>query len=235
MKKKQLKRKQFKRIVACVLVFSILVTYFSIIVYALSSDIKKEKEVIYLDCDYNKTCNNVVEIEFLEKEQTISDEIVKTNDELAFEELSEVIECIDWIDKYYEVHEKYNLTATLLEDEFTEVELMYIYRTVETETYQADFLSKVHVANVVFNRLNSGYNNVFGNSIKDIITKPNQFDYHRTTISEDTIKAVRYAYTIGDLTNGALFFDNNMSLCKKYDIVYIFTDICGHNFFKFKE
>lgn len=201
--------------------------YFGIFALALPN--KKEIVVVeYADNTIFNPKDNTIKVTSV---SDVNIEYVKTKDELAFEELDGVTEYIDWIDKYYEVHEKYGLTTTLLEEAFDNSELMYLYRTVETETYQADFLSKVHVANVVFNRLETG---IWGDTIKQVVTKPSQFDYHRTIISEDTIKAVRYAYIVGDLTEGALFFDNNMSLYSMYDITYIFTDICGHNFFKFK-
>lgn len=114
-------------------------------------------------------------------------------------------------------------------DYFTEDEVRLICRVVETETYDQDFMSKVNVANVVLNRYYSGE---FGETITEIVTSPHQFAYGRKNITEDTIWAVMYAFEIEDTTNGALFFHSNKKTDKFNGADYIYTDKCGHNFYK---
>lgn len=87
--------------------------------------------------------------------------------------------------------------------EYTKDEIDIMCRCIETETYQCPFEAKVNVANVIFNRIN---NEIFPNDAVSVITAANQFAYHRSNISEDTLLALEYAYLNEDTTNGAIAF-----------------------------
>ena len=101
-------------------------------------------------------------------------------------------------------------------------------RCIETETFEQSFNSKVNVASVILNRIESGE---FGDDVNDIIT-PGQFAYGRKNISEDTVLALEYAYMIGDTTNGSLYF-HSMSYRPRFSgASYVFTDDAGHHFYK---
>ena len=134
---------------------------------------------------------------------------------LAYKDI--VFEYAEWIDP-----------PETIFDYYAEDEVRLICRVVETETYQCDFDSKVNVANVVLNRIESGE---FGETVEEIITTESQFAYGREVITEDTILAVMFAYEMEDTTYGALFFHSN----EKTDVFcgrnYIFTDNAGHNFY----
>ena len=114
-------------------------------------------------------------------------------------------------------------------DEYSEDEIRLIWKTVETETYDQDFESKVNIACVIFNRLKSGK---FGDTITEIITTPKQFAYGRNKITDSTIYAVMYAYEMDDTTHGALYFHSNKKTDKFNKADYIFTDNCGHHFYR---
>ena len=90
-------------------------------------------------------------------------------------------------------------------------------------------MSKVNVANVIFNRVIS---EEFDDSITEVVTKPNQFAYGRNNISESTILAVEYAFLNEDTTDGALFFHSNSKTDTFNKAEYVFTDDCGHHFYK---
>lgn len=135
---------------------------------------------------------------------------------LAYKDI--VFEYAEWIDP-----------PETIFDYYTEDEIRLICRVVETETYQCDFDSKVNVANVVLNRIESGE---FGETVEEIITTENQFAYGRETITEDTILAVIFSFEIQDTTNGALFFHSNEKTEMFNDAKYIFTDNAGHHFYK---
>lgn len=134
---------------------------------------------------------------------------------LAYKDI--VFEYAEWIDP-----------PETIFDYYAEDEVRLICRVVETETYQCDFDSKVNVANVVLNRIESGE---FGETVEEIITTESQFAYGREVITEDTILATMFAYEMEDTTYGALFFHSN----EKTDVFcgrnYIFTDNVGHNFY----
>lgn len=147
---------------------------------------------------------------------------------------------MNWFIKYKKIQEEYSKYLDKDEtiyDIFSENELSLLFRIVEAEvrgdTY---FIEKVHVANVIFNRL---MNEGFPNDLIGVLTQKNQFSsyssniYKSIEINETTIIACEYAFQIKDTTNGALWFDstNGNSWASK-NRTYIFTDNVGHTFYK---
>lgn len=102
-----------------------------------------------------------------------------------------------------------------------------VYEVVECEVHGGDKESKMHVAHVIRNRVNSG---LFPDNYYDVCTEPYQFG-SRSDVEQSTIDAVNEAMSIGDTTGGALFFHSMewMSSWGGYD--YIFTDNVGHHFY----
>ena len=123
-----------------------------------------------------------------------------------------------------------NVTETTLQDIYSEEEILLIYSVIETETYGADIESKTNVACVILNRINHPTNR-FGDSVKDVITSPNQFAYFRKNISDTTIQALENAFAC-DTTQGALFFKSGKKTKTFNQATYIFTDTVGHHFYK---
>lgn len=117
-------------------------------------------------------------------------------------------------------------------DVFSEEEINKVCAVVEAETKGGDFLSKVNVASVIFNRYqDSTYE--FPDDLLSIVTEKNQFSKGRDDIEEPTILAVEYAYTIEDTTFGALWF--NVEGCNSWasrNKEYLFTDEAGHEFYR---
>ena len=158
--------------------------------------------------------------------------------ELAIQKMEEKMSEIDsiednkeWFVAYKSIISEYSKwidPPETIYDYFTEYEIDLICRVVETETYQCDFDSKVNVANVLLNRLESGD---FGKTIHEIVTSKNQFAYGRQHITEDTLLAVEYAFQIGDTTNGALFFHSNAPTDTFCGREYIFSDDAIHHFY----
>lgn len=147
-------------------------------------------------------------------------------------EIEKIEDEMEWFIAYKEiVNDYYGVLdpPETIYDYFTEDEIRLICRVVETETYDQDFMSKVNVANVVLNRY---YSDEFGETITEIVTSPYQFAYGRKNITEDTIWAVMYAFEIEDTTEGALFFHSNSKTNTFNGANYIFTDSCGHHFYK---
>ena len=101
-------------------------------------------------------------------------------------------------------------------------------RCIETETFEADFDSKVNVASVILNRIES---DEFANEVSEIIVK-GQFAFGRENISENTVLALEYAFMIGDTTDGALYFHSNPKTETFNGAEFIFTDTAGHHFYK---
>lgn len=161
---------------------------------------------------------DIYEIAMQEMQEKMS-ELDSTTDKkewfLAYKDI--VFKYVEWIDP-----------PETIFDYFTEDEVNLICRVVETETYQCDFDSKVNVANVVINRLESGR---FGDTVEEVITIEGQFVYWREIITEDTILAVMYAYEMEDTTYGALYFHSNEKTDTFCGNEFIFQDEVGHNFY----
>lgn len=140
---------------------------------------------------------------------------------------------LEWYKKYRDIVCKNRdvLDAPLsVFNYYTEEEVRLICRVVETECYGQNFESKVMIANVVFNRLESGK---YGTTVEEVITNPNQFAYWRSSIPEDTIYAVMYGFEMGDLTNGSLAFHSNEKTQIFSGMEYVITDeYSKHHFYK---
>ena len=180
--------------------------------------------VLLADITYEIVVEEVIEepdpyeIAIQEMQEKMSEiESIEDNKEwfLAYKDI--VFEYAEWIDQ-----------PETIFDYYTEDEVRLICRVVETEAYQCDFDSKVNVANVVLNRIESGE---FGDTVEEVVTTENQFAYGRKALTEDTILAVMYAYEIIDTTNGALYFHSNDTTDTFCGKTYIFTDDAGHNFY----
>ena len=199
----------------------------------------KEQEHVYI-MDEIASVPRIIEVQYIENEEVA--ELIQTDeDQLEIislrmqQELSE-IDCIEdreeWFLAYKDIVFKYykwfGAPETVF-DAFTENEVELIFKTVETECYDADFDFKCNVTSVIFNRFESGK---FGDSIEKVITAPNQFAYRRKNITESTILSVMYVYEIGDTTDGCVAFRSDRRPMKWRNWEYVFTDDAGHNFYK---
>ena len=147
------------------------------------------------------------------------------------EELSSIEDNEKWFIAYKDLIEEYSEWVDPPEtiyDYYTEDEVYLMQRCIETETFEADFDSKVNVASVILNRIES---DEFANEVSEIIVK-GQFAFGRENISENTVLALEYAFMIGDTTDGALYFHSNPKTETFNGAEFIFTDTAGHHFYK---
>lgn len=172
--------------------------------------------------------------------EIVFEEVIEEPDpyEIAIQEMQEKMKEIDsiedkkeWFLAYKNIVFKYikwiDPPETIF-DYYSSDEIDLICRVVETETYQCDFDSKVNVANVVLNRIESGE---FGETVEEVITTESQFAYGRKSITKDTLFAVMYAYEIEDTTSGALYFHSNEKTDTFCGRNYIFSDDAIHHFY----
>lgn len=140
---------------------------------------------------------------------------------------------MEWYKSYKKIACKYKHVVGVpvsIFDVYTENDVRLICQAVETECYGQNFESKVMVANVIFNRLES---DIYSSDVVTVITSPNQFAYFRDVVPEDTLYAVLYAYEVEDLTDGSLSFHSNEKTEKFGGRSYVFTDHnSGHHFYK---
>lgn len=164
-------------------------------------------------------------------------EVAIHNRQIELEAIESITDKKEWFLAYKDISFKYAEWVTpskTVFDCFTEDEVRLICKTVETECYQQDFISKVNVASVIFNRIESGD---FGDSVTKIITKKNQFAYGRDIITEDTILAVMYAFEVEDTTDGCVAFRSGYKPEKWYTTetkywTLQFVDDTGHGLYK---
>lgn len=170
----------------------------------------------------------------------VMDTSPKSEIDIAMEEMNQKIMKIEtiedreeWFLAYKDIVFKYvkwfGVPQTVF-DVYTEEEIIFICRAIETECYDQDFLSKCNVASVILNRIDQG--GEFGNSAIEVITKENQFAYSREDITESTILSLMYVYEIGDTTVGCVAFRSDKCPMEWYNWEYMFTDDVGHNFYK---
>lgn len=119
-------------------------------------------------------------------------------------------------------------------DCYTEEELELLFRTVEAEATAGGFDEKLNVACVIFNRIK---HEKFGETLEDILTK-RQFSpladgrAYKVEITEDTILACEYAFQMPDVTDGAIYFENETSNVHGSYAEFLFKDDIGHKFYK---
>lgn len=183
-----------------------------------------------IDYSDTKVADKIVEEIQVEEELDIYE--IKSQEVLQKqEELKSISDNKEWFIAYKELINEYSEWIDPPEsiyDVYTSNEIYLMQRCIETETFEQSFDSKVNVASVILNRIES---REFGDDVNDIIT-PGQFAYGRKNISEDTVLALEYAYMIGDTTNGSLYF-HSMSYRPRFSgASYVFTDDAGHHFYK---
>lgn len=137
----------------------------------------------------------------------------------------------EYLTQYNNIINDYNIfdLSETIYDYYTEEEITYMWKCIETETFQSDFNSKVNVACVILNRIE---NENFPLDPIDIITNNNQFAYGRNIITEDTKLALEYAFMIEDTTSGCIAFRSDISPKTWNGWEYQFTDDAGHHFYK---
>lgn len=151
------------------------------------------------------------------------------------DEIETIGDNMEWFIAYKEIVNKYEGILDppkTVYDYFSEEEIYLIQRAVETETFDQDFMSKVNVASVIFNRIRNGN---FGKNVEEVITTKNQFAYGRKNITESTILAVEFSFMICDTTNGCIGFrsDKKPQIWNGWE--YSHTDDIGHHFYREKE
>lgn len=176
----------------------------------------EEKEIIYLEIPYIYYDEELTDLVKANAYEDYMAKLTKENAEYWWYGYQIMIQ--DWEDQ-----------PEHLTDVYTEEELQYLYRCVETEVYDGDFLSKANVASVIFNRME---HDAYGNTITGVVTSENQFAYGRTVITEQTKQACAFAFEIQDTSNGALSFHSNKQTETFNGQKYIFTDDMGHHFYK---
>lgn len=157
---------------------------------------------------------------------------------LAYKEMQRIsnlliIDPVQYMIEYNKILENYKdyLDNTItIHDMFSEEDIKYLEKCVETETFGGSFISKVNVAHVIINRAMDDER--FPATIKDVVTDSGQFSYSKSTIDPLTVAACEYAAITSDTTNGALYFKSGQKTDTFNGAVFLFTDDVGHHFYR---
>lgn len=244
-----MKNRKLFLIIATIL---ILILSFSTIVFGKESQDEQKSQdnqneiVEETNIDDNSILNSVIVIETEDSYDVVSVTptfIAKINPEKSIydikseevlkkqEELKSIANKKEWFIAYKNLINEYSEWVDPPEsiyDVYSNDEIYLMQRCIETETFEQNFDSKVNVASVILNRLNS---EEFSNDVHKVIVK-GQFAFGRKKISEDTKLALEYAYMIGDTTEGALYFHSLAYKPRFNGADYIFTDEAGHHFYR---
>ena len=225
------KKKNINVIIDIVLILLVMIY----IALMLNKTNKDEKYIARLESridiltEENKKLKNEVN-EYQEKYEEMLSETCIMEQELI--EPLKIYDAKEYYLLYKEIIDEYSEEfgkPLSIYDVYTEEDIKYIQKCVETECYDCPFENKVNVANVIINRVNSER---FPNTPIGVVTSPKQFAYHRTNITEDTVLAVEYAFMFEDTTDGALFFHSGKYSDTFSGAKYIFEDSVGHKFYK---
>lgn len=170
----------------------------------------------------------------VQKEVSIRElSLIHMNKEISKIEHLKETDRLEWYKSYKDIVYKYKNVSEIppsIFDIFTEDEVRLICKTIETECHGQNFESKVMVANVIYNRLESSD---YSSNVEEVITSPNQFAYWREEIPEDTLYAALYGFEMGDLTDGCLAFHSNKKTERFAGRDYVLTDSkSGHHFYR---
>ena len=178
---------------------------------------------------------NEVDIDMIDEYEGIPVSIIDTLSESfghALEELDHIEDTYEWYLAYKDIIEKYGAlleeTPETIYDVYTDDQIYYIERMVETETHGCSFDAHVNVANVVFNRIE---HEKFPDDPISVVTSGNQFVYGRTKISESVRLAVEYAFQFPDTTHGAIFFHSGAKTKTFNRKPLVHQDDAGHYFY----
>lgn len=214
-----------KRIISVLLILCMLIYVWSIALQnnnRISNDLIDK--IVYKPVLAVYTAYIIMREETQESTDSIGLEIQK-----KMEKIETIEDRKEWFIAYKSIINEYEHildSPETIYDYFNEEEIYLMQRCIETETYQCDFESKVNVANVILNRLES---DKFSDEVSEIIVEK-QFAFWRSNISEDTILALEYAFQIEDTTTGALYFEKG-NVHESY-AQPLFTDSAMHRFYQ---
>lgn len=190
-----------------------------------SNQTKMVEPVLLSEITYDLAVTEIVE------EQDPYEKAIKEMQE-EMKEIESIEDKKEWFLAYKKIINEYSEVIDPPEtvyDYFTEEEIYLIQRTIETECYDKDFKYKCNVANVILNRIES---KEFGNTVEEVITTESQFAYWRKDITDDTVLALEFSFSICDTTNGCVAFRSDKKVETWYSWSYAFSDDIGHHFYR---
>ena len=195
------------------------------IITELTTELAEEKESTFIS-EEESTSSTEIKIE---------DIYHKIDKEVSAIPYDFFLEKYEWFKEYKKIIDKYpKAMFVTIYDVFTKEELDLLFRVVQAEVGDYDFMSEANVASVILNR-----HYYYKTDLTSILLAEYQFAtitngmYLKVEVDEETILACEYVFLFGDTTNGAMFFDStNGNSWAAHNREFIFRDSAGHDFYK---
>lgn len=168
----------------------------------------------------------------------IEEEVQNKIDELDKSDLKQ------WFIQYKQIQEEYSDRLDPDEsiyDCISQEEIEFIWKIVQAEIDNGNFIQKVNVADAIVNRYRSEkFPNTFTKILTQKVGKYYQFTtyangaYKKAKVTDETILAVEFAFQMPDLTQGATYFHSGKkSSFHQNKLDFIMSD-GKHNFYREK-
>ena len=195
------------------------------IITELTTELAEEKESTFIS-EEESTSSTEIKIE---------DIYHKIDKEVSAIPYDFFLEKYEWFKEYKKIIDKYpKAMFVTIYDVFTKEELDLLFRVVQAEVGDYDFMSEANVASVILNR-----HYYYKTDLTSRLLAEYQFAtitngmYLKVEVDEETILACEYVFLFGDTTNGAMFFDStNGNSWAAHNREFIFRDSAGHDFYK---
>lgn len=197
--------------------------------------LQSTKDMLEIKEQLQTVSKNELELETLKAEVAqlrFTEENIKSFEfDLEMQALEKIKDKEEWFIEYKRITDTYRDfidPPETIYDVYAQDEIDLMCRMVQTEVGGGDFECKVHVADVVWNRMDDS---AWPDTITQIITSPNQFAYGKTSYTESTKLAVEYSFLFPDTTQGALSF-HSLPMRETFGgYKFIFEDEIGHKFY----
>lgn len=200
------------------------------IVTELTTELTEEKESTFINEE--ESTSEIITKSTEIKIEDIYHKIDKEVSAIPYDFFSEKYE---WFKEFKSIIDKYpKAIFVTIYDVFTKEELDLLFRVVQAEVGDYDFMSEANVASVILNR--HYYHKM---DLTSVLLAEHQFAtitngmYLKVEVDEETILACEYVFLFGDTTNGALYFDStDGNSWASHNREFIFRDSAGHDFYK---
>lgn len=166
--------------------------------------------------------------------------IILTQDDLDLIEPLKQYDKQEYLRLYKQIMSDSQDQPETIYDVTTDSEFDMLCRVVEAEIGIGNFDQKCNVASSIINRY---YSEIYPNSWIDLLTQRIQFtsvlngSYKKAEVTQDTIEAIEYAFSIGSTVDDAMYFYSGESSNwhdSDEDLEFVCWD-GEHSFYKLKE
>lgn len=197
--------------------------------------LQNTKDMLEIKEQLQTVSKNELELETLKAEVAqlrLTEENIKSFEfDLEMQALEKIRDKEEWFIEYKRITDTYRDyidPPETIYDVYSQEEITWLCRMIESETTGCPFECRVHVADVAFNRIEA---EEWPDTLLNVITQSGQFSTKATNITETTRLAAEYAFLFPGSARGALSFHSNAKSDTFNGYGYIFSDTAVHHFY----